>query len=340
MKAPTKKDQSFLLAIPSYAAGNRSPQERTPLVSPVPLPEGVVCLDPDDGSEQSYGEDAVTYSRWLESFGDLDRCRWAGSAWTSRRQKMRALLVDWLMEVVHHFRGSQETLYQTVHLVDRFLNAKAVESGRVQLVGVACVLIATKLEEYFAADVRQLSALCKNAFKPKEIIRMELDILAQLSFKVYTVDPMIFVHRYIKAALREDDKMFYEAAIFFMDSFLSSDDLWAIRPSKKAAAAVYAALHLIPNDSVDFFPDDDNLWTRNLQYHTQLREDQIILMARQMLDVLRQVVEKSSSEDGDCGLRNKYVSVSRHHGFLNTRYCSVDHVIEVIHSVHARNQEL
>lgn len=68
-------------------------------------------------------------------------------------EKMRSILVDWLIEVHYKFELRQETLYLTVNIIDRFLSSKIVPRKELQLVGIASMLIACKYEEIWAPEV-------------------------------------------------------------------------------------------------------------------------------------------------------------------------------------------
>ena len=39
--------------------------------------------------------------------------------------KMRAVLIDWLIEVHSQFKLLQETLYMTVYIIDKFLQVRS-----------------------------------------------------------------------------------------------------------------------------------------------------------------------------------------------------------------------
>ena len=58
---------------------------------------------------------------------------------------MRTVLVEWLVQVHQRFQLAQETLYLTVTLVDRFMSKTVVSHDKIQLVGVAALLIASKV---------------------------------------------------------------------------------------------------------------------------------------------------------------------------------------------------
>lgn len=56
---------------------------------------------------------------------------------------MRAILVDWLVEVGEEYKLQNETLYLAVNYIDRFLSSMSVLRGKLQLVGTAAMLLAS-----------------------------------------------------------------------------------------------------------------------------------------------------------------------------------------------------
>jgi len=55
---------------------------------------------------------------------------------------MRAILVDWLVEVTAEFRLRNDTLHLTVNIIDRFLSLMYVTKEKLQLVGISAMFIA------------------------------------------------------------------------------------------------------------------------------------------------------------------------------------------------------
>ena len=96
----------------------------------------------------------------------------------------RCHLTEWLISVAHHFRCGQETLYYTIDLLDRTLAAETFKPDELQLVGITAFLIATKLEEYYPADIEKLCQLTEDSYTPGEVVAMEVKILSLLDFKV------------------------------------------------------------------------------------------------------------------------------------------------------------
>ena len=99
-------------------------------------------------------------------------------------EKMRAILFDWLVEVHLKFRLKTETLYLTFNLIDRFLERVQVSRSKLQLVGVTCLLLASKYEEIYPPEVRDLVYVTDKAYTRTQILRMEGVIIRALDFRL------------------------------------------------------------------------------------------------------------------------------------------------------------
>lgn len=84
-------------------------------------------------------------------------------------ERMRAILVDWLVEVHLKFKLVPETLYLTINLIDRYLNVKEVSRPKLQLVGVTSLLIASKYEEIYPPELRDLVYICDRAYTRQDV---------------------------------------------------------------------------------------------------------------------------------------------------------------------------
>ncbi len=88
-------------------------------------------------------------------------------------EKMRAILIDWLVEVHLKFKLVPETLYLTVNLIDRYLEKVDVMREKLQLVGVTAMLIASKYEEIYAPEVQDFVYITDKAYSKQEILDCE-----------------------------------------------------------------------------------------------------------------------------------------------------------------------
>ena len=92
---------------------------------------------------------------------------------------MRAILVDWLVDVSQHFELMSETLHTAVSFIDRFLTVnKDVVKSELQLVGVASLKLADimceRSREYYRQDnAKEYAYITADEFTDKQVIAME-----------------------------------------------------------------------------------------------------------------------------------------------------------------------
>ena len=116
---------------------------------------------------------------------------------TNINEKMRAILIDWLIDVHLKFNLLSETLFLTINIIDRYLEKKTINRNYLQLVGVTSLLIACKYEEIYPPETKALVYITDNAYEQKELIDMEVDILKTLNFDVTIVSIVKYIE-YIK----------------------------------------------------------------------------------------------------------------------------------------------
>merc|ERR1719253_1774158 len=103
---------------------------------------------------------------------------------TEVKEKMRAILVDWLVEVHSKFKLMPETLYLTIELLDRYLAKSPVRRVKLQQVGVTCLFIASKYEEIHPPEIRDLVYITDRSSAREDIIETEIEILNTLGFEI------------------------------------------------------------------------------------------------------------------------------------------------------------
>jgi cyclin B len=109
---------------------------------------------------------------------------------------MRAILIDWLVDVHCKFKLREETLYLTVSLIDRYLTIASVTRMRLQLVGVAALFIACKYEEIYPPALKDFVYITDNAYVKNDVLEMEGLILQALNFNICNPTPYTFFQKY------------------------------------------------------------------------------------------------------------------------------------------------
>ncbi|XP_049399574.1 G2/mitotic-specific cyclin S13-7-like [Solanum stenotomum] len=188
--------------------------------------------------------------------------------------KMRAILVDWLVEVHRKFELMPESLYLTMNILDRFLSVKTVPRRELQLVGISSMLIACKYEEIWAPEVNDFIHISDNAYARDQILQMEKAILGKLEWYLTVPTPYVFLVRYIKASTPNDQEMENMAFFFAELGLMNYKTTITCCPSMLAASSVYAARCTL---------NKSPLWTQTLQHHTEYSEDQLMESAKELV---------------------------------------------------------
>lgn len=187
---------------------------------------------------------------------------------------MRAILIDWLIEVHRKFELVPESLYLTINVVDRYLSMEIVPRRELQLVGVSSMLIACKYEEIWAPEVNDFIAISDNAYSREQVLLMEKSILGKLEWYLTVPTPYVFLVRYIKSSVPSDPEM--ENMVYFLAELglMHYSVIVMYTPSIIAASAVYAArctLNKCP------------FWTETLKHYTGYSEVQLRDCAKQLV---------------------------------------------------------
>lgn len=214
---------------------------------------------------------------------------------THINERMRSILIDWLVEVHLKFKLVPETLYLTVNIIDRYLERTVVSRPKLQLVGVTALLIGSKYEEIYPPELRDLVYICDHAYRKEEILEMEEVVLKTLEYQITIPSAHAFLVRYLKAA--HADRKIVQLSCYILDGTLQSYSLLHYLPSQLAAAAVLIARTVVGR----------NPWSPTLLTYAHYCEEEVIPVARAVL------AAKSSAAPELRAVNKKYSS-SRYGG--------------------------
>ncbi|KNA24344.1 hypothetical protein SOVF_016440 [Spinacia oleracea] len=212
-------------------------------------------------------------------------------------EKMRMILIDWLVEVHNKFELLPETLYLTIDLVDRYLCTKVVSRKELQLVGLSSMLLACKYEEIWAPEVNDFMSISDNAYTQEQILSMEKEILGKLEWNLTVATPYVFLVRFIKATIPSDKEMENMAFYLAENGLMQYQLVVSFPPSLIAAASVYAALHNLGRIRI---------WNETLQHYTGYSEEQLMECAKMLIKF-----QIAAKENKLKGVLRKFSSVDR-----------------------------
>ncbi|XP_018409484.1 PREDICTED: cyclin-A1 [Nanorana parkeri] len=199
-------------------------------------------MDPDAIAVSEYIEEIHHYLREAE-------VKYRPKPYYMRKQPditsaMRTILVDWLVEVREEYKLRNETLHLAVNFLDRFLSSMSVLRGKLQLVGTAAILLASKYEEIYPPDVDEFVYITDDTYTKKQLLRMEHLLLKVLAFDltVPTINQFLlqYFHKHTIGTKAEHLAMYMsELTLLEVDPFLK------YVPSLTAAATYCLANYTI-----------------------------------------------------------------------------------------------
>ncbi|KAE9588037.1 putative cyclin [Lupinus albus] len=159
-------------------------------------------------------------------------------------QTMRGVLVDWLVEVSEEYKLVPDTLYLTVYLIDWFLSKNYIERQRLQLLGITCMLIASKYEEINARRIEEFCFITDNTYTKEEVLKMEIQVLKSAAYQLFAPTIKTFLRRFLRAAQASYKGPSFELEYlgnYLAELTLMNYDFLNFFPSMIAASAVFLA---------------------------------------------------------------------------------------------------
>ena len=169
-----------------------------------------------------------------------------GADYMSRQRdlnaRMRAILIDWLVEVGLRFKAAPYVMFLTVNLIDWYLEANQVERGKLQLVGAAAMLLASSYQPgAYAPDVSDYVHICDRAYPEAEFVAMEAALREAFEGRLGVPTVPTFLRRLFRVASTTPEQQHH--ALFLAESVLVEYDMLRHAPFAIACAALALARH-------------------------------------------------------------------------------------------------
>ncbi|XP_020212829.1 putative cyclin-A3-1 isoform X2 [Cajanus cajan] len=219
-----------------------SPSREKPqcLKNPTPT-KNVLSLTQID---EPYVNDIHEYLRAME----MQRKRRPTTDYIDKVQKgvtttMRAVLVDWLVEVAEEYKLLSDTLHLSVSYIDRFLSVNPVTRSTLQLLGVSSMLIASKYEEIDPPSVDKFCTITDNTYDKAEVVKMEAEILKSLNFEMGNPTVNTFLRSFTDVT--SENQNFKFLSCYLAELSLLDYDCLRFLPSAVAASVIFLARFII-----------------------------------------------------------------------------------------------
>ena len=146
---------------------------------------------------EEYFDDIYKYLKSIEN-SDLPKENYMKDVQKDINEKMRKILLDWLIDVHAKFNLLPETLFLTITIIDRYLSKKSINRKYLQLLGVTAMFLCSKYEDIYPPEIKDFIFMTDNAYTHEELVKMESDILEKIQFNMTYPTSLRFLEIYKK----------------------------------------------------------------------------------------------------------------------------------------------
>jgi len=203
----------------------------------------------------------------------------------------RAVLVDWLVVVSVTYNLRMSTLFLSIRLLDSYMSLVkgSVPKRLLQLVGATAMMIASKFEEVTPPDLQDFIYIAADAYSKDQFLRMEVQMLTVLDFRIATPTAAHFVEHAATSPLEA------QVAQFFLELTLGEYSMIRHAPSHLACAALLLARRVLKLSPVWPVSTAADMQASGESLHTCVKDMETIMHASKhsSLHAVRKKFKKS-----------------------------------------------
>ncbi|KAI6655214.1 G2/mitotic-specific cyclin-B3 isoform X1 [Oopsacas minuta] len=163
-------------------------------------------------------------------------------------EKMRTILIEWLVQIQEEFQLCHETLYKAVIIKDLYLSrtTDCIKLEEYQLVGACSLWIASKYEEIYPPNLANFSSLCDNIYSKRRFMQMERDIMRTIDFQLYM--PVPYTLTRVLNKIVDGNMALLTLARYICELTLVNFDCCQFASSRVATSCFFIALKMYEHD--------------------------------------------------------------------------------------------
>jgi hypothetical protein len=155
--------------------------------------------------------------------------------------QMREILYEWVVTVHMQMRLlAPSVFWLTFSIIDRAIQKVVVKRSKYQLVSIAALSLACKMESIGIPYPRDLIYLTDRAYDCQELLDMELTVLKAINYEVFVPTVFHFLTRYCE--LIHASEVTRTLALYYAERYYQYKCGALCKPTVLAAVALYAAL--------------------------------------------------------------------------------------------------
>ncbi|XP_030076462.1 G1/S-specific cyclin-D3 [Microcaecilia unicolor] len=155
---------------------------------------------------------------------------------------MRRTLAIWILEVCEEEKCEKEVFSLAMNYLDRYLSSVPTRKCHLQLLGIVCILLASKMKESSPLTVKNLCIYTDYTIWPHELREWEIIVLGKLKWDLAAVlshDFLEHIIRYLSLPVHESELVKKHAESFII--LCTVDFTFSIYPPSMIATGSIAA---------------------------------------------------------------------------------------------------
>lgn len=135
-----------------------------------------------------------------------------------------------------------------MNYIDRYLSGNVMDRQRLQLLGVSCMMIASKYEEICAPQVEEFCYITDNTYFKDEVLEMESAVLNFLKFEMTAPTTKCFLRRFVRPAqglVMQDSLQLECLRKYIAELSLLDYSMLCYTPSLIAASVIFLAKFIL-----------------------------------------------------------------------------------------------
>lgn len=160
----------------------------------------------------------------------IPSCRYFDIVQNEIGPHMRLMVTTWMKDVCEEQMCEEDVFVLAVNYLDRFLSIVPTRKCKLQLLGVACLLVASKFRDTSPLGVYKLCTYTDDSITSEELLVWEMKVLEQIQWDLSAVTPYDYLEQFFARFSFSNARAIRKYAATLIVSCYTDDTFLCIRP--------------------------------------------------------------------------------------------------------------
>ena len=187
------------------------------------------------------GDDRVVQNLLTREDKYIPSCRYFDSVQNEIEPHMRMMVTTWMQDVCEEQMCEEDVFVLAVNYLDRFLSIVPTRKCKLQLLGAACLLVASKFRDTSPLGVYKLCTYTDDSITSEELLVWEMKVLEEIQWDLSAVTPYDYLEQFFARFSFSNAGAIRKHAATLIASCYTDDTFFMYPPSLLATASISMA---------------------------------------------------------------------------------------------------